>query len=666
MNSFGLNWYAAPAILAVFACAIILYLTRGPRERTYPVRLYRMFLVGMLLHNGCEVALFVFANNELPGTLTVGLIYYTLSLFVIMSLAALSLGLAMDFRETARYQLYIGLLSIPMLLMVYPLWFTSWMITGYRLDDGVMPGVAWNSVHGPGYVVLIGTMFFYMLVSAAGLLGGIRQKNRQRRIQCYVVLFSSTPLFVLSTIVLLQLLRAVPLNPYINVTFATPLIIILFLVGTGYAIYRHRLLDIEFYIPWSQERRKKTVFYRQIQTVSERLPSFYDLQEAITQISTALNCPVVVRSKDQTIATPSDDSGLMAKFPLEALADVDRLMTVDDVRDTNPELAKLLRQHKVFAAVPVPQGLGADAVVTWVLLGEALSESVYSSRDFAMVGILFQRMETVLINQLGSLRRELSDVRQMVTTLGNQVSMLLTQQRTPPSIDVARKALFLAEQEESEVIESFGRMARGTLYVGRDRNLFAALRVVFPNMRRLSSPASASLEKYQQQKRVPAVIIYDRSRVLVNEEERLVNLLKAAVHPVAVYVLEAESGFTVAADKAVTKTNSKFVDLYKDVPRDVQIIVVPPGYTSEDLVREVRKDSTSEGRQIAPGIKLDELVASFEKRIIELALAYASGNQAMAARMLDLTPVALHRRIARHGIVVPNELRLLESAGSAH
>ncbi|MHB8697751.1 MAG: hybrid sensor histidine kinase/response regulator [Sulfuricaulis sp.] len=414
----GLNWHAAPAFLAVIACTIILFLTHHRGANTYTARLYRVVVLMWLVHNTCELALFVFANNDLTGTLQTGILYYTLSVLAIALLSHLSLALATDIK-TRRYHIYyLVALYTPAAILQFPLWLGHSMVTGYKPDDGVMPGVAWNSLHGPNYIylLLIGFMM-YMAITTVTLLMGIRSQNKPRRLQCYVMLFSSLPLFVFANVIILQLLRILPLNPYINATFAAPFGIIIYCIGTGYAIYRHRLVDIEFYIPWSQERRTKTEFYRQIKAVSELLPRSFDLEEAMRHVAAALNCPVVVRSKDETLMTPSESSQLMAEFPLQALSQYDSIVTVDDAARSSPVLANLLRKHKIFAVVPVPQGRGADAVVTWVFLGESLSERVYSSRDFVMVGILFQRMETVFHNQIGDVRREMNEMRQSMQGL---------------------------------------------------------------------------------------------------------------------------------------------------------------------------------------------------------------------------------------------------------
>lgn len=426
MNYYGLNWYAAPAFVTVVSGAVILYLARrGPR--TYLAQLYRLVVVMMAAHNFDQLVLFVFANNALPGTLQVDLIYYSLSVFTAAVLAHLSLAVSTGLEHNRRYRLYAWSLYVPALFVLPPLWFSKWMVSGYTATGGVMPGVAFNSLHGPGFGYLIGPILIYPAVAMVLLLAGTRSSNKQRRMRCYMVLLSSMPVVIFASAGIMQVLRVLPMTQYLNVTFAGPAAFFLFLLGTGYAIYRHRLLDIEFYIPWSEERRTKRAFYKRIKIVSERMHRLQGPEEAMRHISEVLQCAVVVRGKNETIMTPSPVSQAMAAIPTERFAKYDDIVAVDEVAYTDPVLADVMRQHKVFAAVPIPQGGGADAVVTWVFLSEGLSETVYSSRDFAMIGLLFQRMEIVFVNHLGDVRKEMGEIRNTLTQLQSTCEMLVKQ-----------------------------------------------------------------------------------------------------------------------------------------------------------------------------------------------------------------------------------------------
>jgi hypothetical protein len=434
VNTYGFNWYAGPAAFTVIAGVIILYLTRSDKPRSYLAKLYRVLVVALAAHNFDELLLFVFANNNLPGTMSVDIAYYTLSMLVAAILAHLSIALATDFEIRQNVSRFTVFFYAPVLLVAIPLWTTDWMLTGWKATEGVMPGVAFNSLHGPLFLALPGSIMTYLAVAAVVLVAGRRSTNKQRRMRCNVVLFSITPLVIYAYIGLLQLLRILPMTTWFNVTFAGPTSMFFFLLGTGYAIYRHRLLDIEFYIPWSTERRIKREFYGRIQTVAERIPHLRSPEAAMQHISEVLRCPVVVRAQNETIMTPSAISRVMATIPMEPFAKYDTIIAVDEVAYKDPELAELMRSHRVFAAVPVPQGIGPNAVVTWVFLGEELGETVYSSRDFAMMGMLFRRMEVVFVNEIGDVRNEMKQIRQQLQTIEATLKMVIGQNYTTNAI----------------------------------------------------------------------------------------------------------------------------------------------------------------------------------------------------------------------------------------
>jgi two-component system response regulator PilR (NtrC family) len=55
------------------------------------------------------------------------------------------------------------------------------------------------------------------------------------------------------------------------------------------------------------------------------------------------------------------------------------------------------------------------------------------------------------------------------------------------------------------------------------------------------------------------------------------------------------------------------------------------------------------------GISLRDVIANFEKRLIESTLESTSGVQKEAARLLGLKPTTLNEMIKRHNIVLPRD-----------
>jgi transcriptional regulator with GAF, ATPase, and Fis domain len=55
------------------------------------------------------------------------------------------------------------------------------------------------------------------------------------------------------------------------------------------------------------------------------------------------------------------------------------------------------------------------------------------------------------------------------------------------------------------------------------------------------------------------------------------------------------------------------------------------------------------------GISLREVIANFERRLIESTLESTGGVQKDAARLLGLKPTTLNEMIKRHNILLPRE-----------
>lgn len=649
---YGLNSYAIPAVVAVIACETIWYLTRRRVAKTgslpqcctstttqHSWRLYRAFTLTVGLLNVSELMLFVFANNQLPGSLYAGLLYYSLSVFVLAVLAHFSFALATDLHKLRQRKFYEALLYAPAVLLQIPLWFSNWLVEGYNADVDVMPGIIWSSVRGPGYSMIIGVLMLYLVTSAAVLIMGANSQNKQRKLQCYVVLLSSIPLFAFTCVILLQVMRILPLNPSINSTFSTPFGAILFLVGTGYAIRQNRLIDIELYIPWSSERKKKQAFYERIRNTAERMPQLYSPEEAMQYVSDVLRCPVVVRSHESTIMTPSPVSKEMAEMPIEELSQYDNIITADEICTKNAELGKLMYKHKVFAAVPMPQQAGRGAVAMWVLLGKELADTVYTTNDFAMIGLLFHRMEAVFFNQIGSLRKEMNEMRGKLVkleatgdVLSEQVSALTGQQQIGLFGAINQNATQLIKSEEAVAANRIQQSAHGLLYIGHDRTMFYTLRKAFPHIKKaLRSGTRTYIGDHK-----PAVIIYDRTRVSEADEVALVNAMEGGSWPVACYVMGRQAEL--------------FVNQYEQRLQEIRLLLLPNSTTPETIVEEIYKGYLSTTAPALNGVHLDRLVDEFERKVIEMALHHASWRQATAARILDLSPSTLMKKMSRLGI----------------
>ena len=65
-----------------------------------------------------------------------------------------------------------------------------------------------------------------------------------------------------------------------------------FLVVTAYATHQHRLFDIQFYIPWSKVRARKTAFCNRVRAMIAEIADLGSVREATHRLSETLGCSV--------------------------------------------------------------------------------------------------------------------------------------------------------------------------------------------------------------------------------------------------------------------------------------------------------------------------------------------------------------------------------------
>ncbi len=93
------------------------------------------------------------------------------------------------------------------------------------------------------------------------------------------------------------------------------------------------------------------------------------------------------------------------------------------------------------------------------------------------------------------------------------------------------------------------------------------------------------------------------------------------------------------------------------------VVLATGGQIGRDLIPEHVRSAPSfhVPRMTVPpeGIRLRDVIASFERRLIESTLAATGGVQKEAARLLGLKPTTLNEMIKRHKITVPRDKRPL-------
>ena len=86
----------------------------------------------------------------------------------------------------------------------------------------------------------------------------------------------------------------------------------------------------------------------------------------------------------------------------------------------------------------------------------------------------------------------------------------------------------------------------------------------------------------------------------------------------------------------------RLVDLSNDLLREIETLALDQASTDET--------GRVQTRLLTDGIDLSQEVKRFEINLIKLALNQTRGNQARAARLLNIKPTTLHAKIKVYGI----------------
>ncbi|MCK7513758.1 MAG: hypothetical protein MZV70_63580 [Desulfobacterales bacterium] len=183
-------------------------------------------------------------------------------------------------------------------------------------------------------------------------------------------------------------------------TFYIPMTLTFFLLVTTYATYQYRLLDIEFYIPGSPARRRKSAFYRHIRATISEIAGLRAVRDILQPVADTLRCPVamvggiqpeVALAGDAQPSGPSARAAVrLAEFPHGALEKIADIVVAREIVDAMPETYSLMKKHGVAAIVPF--NVHSSDAANWMLLGDHFSEQVYTPLDFRLVEQLFERI----------------------------------------------------------------------------------------------------------------------------------------------------------------------------------------------------------------------------------------------------------------------------------
>ena len=459
-------------------------------------RLYLYFLFALSIQNVAEIFALYTVNTKNVIPYFEVTVFYASSIVIIALLFHLALSLAFDNYLQGKKRwilvggyLYAGLLEGLLL-------FTPWLIKDYeRLSYGF--GDSITRIPGPLFSLFEIYAIGLFLVSIGILIHGLRnQTSAIKRAKNSALLLAIIPMTLVVITVLVLLHFGIR---WINASVVFPVAITYFLVVTAYAIHQHRLFDIQFFIPWSKVRARKTAFYDRIRAMTAEIADLGSVREATHRLSETLGCSVALVSTGKPVLAVAGGAQQMVAFPLEQLRNIDRIVVANEIADSAPATYALMRQHGVAAVVPFyPHSQSASG---WMLLGDAFSEQVYTPLDFKMVEQLFDKMAELFLDKLLLMRSQLAAAERRLQTMEFRLQEaetgIATLRNENETLQQSNLRLTREQAADSLLATDMprGGMLPSIVLLGRDKPLLKRLRRFFPQADQFVGPDSASFRR---------------------------------------------------------------------------------------------------------------------------------------------------------------------------
>lgn len=447
-----------PALISLSLKGGIYLYAHYSRTHNLLTRLYLLTLFAFSIQNVAEVAHFytliergVMPNYEVN-------IFYAASIAAYAFLFHLSLALAFD-PESATVRKLANAVYVYGGVLTILLFFTPWLIAGYT----PIGHYTVTRIPGPLYMMLelygIGVVLSAFVILAYGIK---RQVSGYKKAQLKIVLIAMTPLNLTVIAVLVALHMGVRT---FNASVTTPIALTFFLLFTAYATHQYRPFDIEFFIPWSRVRKRKSAFYKRIQAMIAEVAELRSVKEMLENVAHVLHCqvaliggprPLVAFVKGQELS-PGDLP--LSRFPRQILEKVHHIVVANEIAERWPELHELMKQHKVGAIVPFNARTAGSA--HWMLFGEHFSDHVYTPLDFKMVETLFERISERFLDNLLVLRTRLADADADIRNYKRRIAVAWEE------LTALRRRVAVAEDENRKLREENGRLRRQRLRVVR-------------------------------------------------------------------------------------------------------------------------------------------------------------------------------------------------------
>lgn len=449
-----------PASIAlIFKLALLGYSIKSP-TKNLTTRLFLVLLTVLALHNVSEIlGLNYFVQYGITPAAEsygkfYGFAYFALLIPAIALILHVSLQLSFDTPQQDPRTKLQYLLYLPGVVLLFLLLFTDKLVLGFQPFKNTV-----LRVPGPWYSLFETYLTVYLLAAIANLFYGARSSRTYtiRRIRNRLWLLGLLPMGVL--VVYLIIANHFGLAK-ITSTIYLPIAITFLLVVTTYATHEYRLFDIEFFIPGSKIRKRKTVFYKRIQATIAEIADLRSVKEIVQHLAEVLSCPIalVASSRPVPITAMAGEALGLARFPRDELVKISHIVVANEIESVIPELYGLMTRHKVAAIVPFSPH--SQAPTSWMLLGSSFSDQVYTPHDFRLLENLFERLadhfldkQLLLRSQLAEARSERHNLQQRLATAWDQLEKTRSKLETVEEENkrLRAKDIFLFNQQIKQI-----------------------------------------------------------------------------------------------------------------------------------------------------------------------------------------------------------------------
>jgi DNA-binding NtrC family response regulator len=492
-----ISLYSIPALLVLVAKAGILLYARTSTVKDLAAKLFLIFLVALTVQNIAEIGILNFHGPEFVShdTFLKGYVYFVASVIAMAVLVHLTLVLAIDWGSRMGSPLLTSLIYLPALVLSGLFLGSDYIVSGFTQLN-----YTYGQIAGPGYWLFELYTLAYCTTTLAVLYYGARNQNTpSKKLKNKLMGFGMLPMG--AVVLLVMTLQHQGFAARFNTTATLPLAITIFLAVTAYAIHQYRLFDIEFYIPGSRVRKRKTAFYNRIRQLVAEIAELPSAEKAVSSLAATLKCPIVLLDGQHAVVASAGNARNMAAIPPPALSHLTHIAVRDELYSALPEMYRKMTQYHISAIVPFyPRNRRAAG---WLLMGESFNEQVYSPQDFKMVEQLFDKMADLFLEGMVSMRTEIDDTEDRLQKLEHSHQQLVAayQKLENENEDLQRNNIRLLREQPADSFSLISTASQESsipatvTLLGRDKPMLEQLREHFPHTSQYVAPSSLSFKR---------------------------------------------------------------------------------------------------------------------------------------------------------------------------